>query len=415
MVGMKAERKPSISILHFTCPPIIGGVESVISATARLFADHGHNVRVLAGRGAQFDKRIPVTIIPELDSKNSELTAINKQLDQGEVSPRFHSFAQALLRSLRQNLAEVDLCIVHNAFTLHFNLPLTVALHQLVAEDTMRFVAWCHDLSWTNPLYIPKMRNAEPWSLLKKQLGNVSYVVVSQERQRELAELFQVDREAIHVVLNGVDPARFLKLSSYTLRLVEAHNLFAQDLVLLLPARITARKNMELAIRVVAALKERRVSVKLLITGPPGPHNVRSTDYVNLLLELRKRLGVVDEVVFLYMEKNGRNRVSDRVMSDLFDISDALFFPSTQEGFGIPLLESGLARLPVFCSRIPAFEEVGGDNVNFFSLTDEPDAIAHQLIAFQSGTRPYRLSKRVLREFTWQSIYENNIQPLVSN
>ncbi|MCL5263953.1 MAG: glycosyltransferase family 4 protein [Chloroflexi bacterium] len=406
--------KPSISIMHFTCPPVVGGVESVIAATARLFANHGYHVGILAGRGRQFDKRIPVTILPWLDSKHKALLDINRGLEQGEVSPDFQRYTQALVLSLRQQLARFDVCIVHNAFTLHFNLPLTVALHQLVAEGTTRFVAWCHDLSWGNPLYIPKMREAFPWTLLKQPLEGVRYVVVSQERQREMAELFGLDRSRLHFVPNGVDAPRFLKLSPAALRIVERHGLFDQDLVLLLPARLTARKNVELAIRVVAALKERRVKTKLLVTGPPGPHNVHSVDYVDVLCDLRDQLGVRDNVAFLYQEVDAGG-VPDRVVSDLYAVSDALFFPSSQEGFGIPLLEAGLMRLPVFCSRIPPFLEVEGGDVNYFSRDEDPDAIARRLIALQNDNPSFRLNKRVLREFTWDKVFQDRIEPLLWN
>lgn len=50
--------------------------------------------------------------------------------------------------------------------------------------------------------------------------------------------------------------------------------------------------------------------------------------------------------------------------------SNALFFvfPSSDEGFGIPVLECFSNDLPVICSDIPIFREIGTDNVLFFEL-----------------------------------------------
>jgi hypothetical protein len=42
----------SIALLHYSVPPVVGGVESVLAQHARLIAGAGHAVRALAGRGA---------------------------------------------------------------------------------------------------------------------------------------------------------------------------------------------------------------------------------------------------------------------------------------------------------------------------------------------------------------------------
>jgi len=180
-----------MGILHFTCPPIVGGVELLIRQHAELLLSHGCTVRVLAGRGGQFDRRVAVTLLPTLDSKYPALLAVNDELKAGDVSPRFDALVAELTELLRAALAGLDVCIVHNALSLHFNLPLTAAFRRLIDEgDAPHLVAWCHDLSWTNPLYIPLMREREPWSLLKTRLPGVRYVVVSEDRRQDLLRLW---------------------------------------------------------------------------------------------------------------------------------------------------------------------------------------------------------------------------------
>ena len=50
------------------------------------------------------------------------------------------------------------------------------------------------------------------------------------------------------------------------------------------------------------------------------------------------------------------------------DLADSFLFTSRAEGFGIPILEAGLARLPVFCTDIPPFRESGQGDVTYLSL-----------------------------------------------
>lgn len=410
-------KNPSIAILHYTCPPVVGGVEQLIGIHAGLFAQRGYPVRVVAGKGEPFRTDVPVHRIQPLYSKDPGLLALNEELDRGVVSDRFHGAVDRLEQELRALLAEVEVCVVHNAFTLHFNLPLTAALHRIVRRGGgPRFVAWCHDLSWKNDLYIPKMRETFPWRLLKEPLEGVEYVVVSALRQQELAELFDVPPARLRVIPAGVDTAAQLKLEPETAELVRRLDLLEGDLLVLAPVRITKRKNLEMSLRITHALLQQGVRAKLVVTGPPGPHNVRSGDYVGELRHLRSELGVEKEVILLFEQVGSSGEeypVSDRMMYDLYSLSDLLLFTSAQEGFGIPLLEAGLFKLPVFCSNIPPFREIGLDAVRYFELDEKPASVAGRIRAWMEDDQVYRLRRRVLARFAWESVFSQQIEPLV--
>ena len=44
----------NIAILHYTCPPIVGGVEEIVRQQASLFHRYHHIVKILAGEGNHF-------------------------------------------------------------------------------------------------------------------------------------------------------------------------------------------------------------------------------------------------------------------------------------------------------------------------------------------------------------------------
>ena len=56
----------------------------------------------------------------------------------------------------------------------------------------------------------------------------------------------------------------------------------------------------------------------------------------------------------------------------------AYVFPSIDEGFGIPLIEAMKARVPVLCSDIEIFKEIGDDSVVYFKKQDYND-LSNQL------------------------------------
>jgi glycosyltransferase involved in cell wall biosynthesis len=45
-------------------------------------------------------------------------------------------------------------------------------------------------------------------------------------------------------------------------------------------------------------------------------------------------------------------------------------FPSQDEGFGIPVLEALSFSIPVICSDIDVFKEIGSDYVEYFKVGD---------------------------------------------
>lgn len=409
-----------VGILHYTAPPIVGGVEQLMGIHARLLREDGHDVTLLAGRGRAARGSPGLRLLPLLDSKHPRVLAVGEALARGVVPEELDRLAAELRASLREVVQErgLEALMVHNVLTLHFNLPLTVALHHLLlADEAPLLVGWCHDLAWTNPLYLPVMHPGHPWSLLRSAWPGVRYVVVSEDRRSELTGLTGAPGSRFAVIPAGVDPAAKLALRERSARLLDRFRLLDADPLLLLPVRITRRKNIEYAIRVAGHLRDDfHLTPRLVVTGPPGPHNPRSGDYVDELVRLRRALHLEGEVHFLFEERNARRqplRVTDRLMDQLYRAADLLIFPSSQEGFGIPLLEAGIAGLPVFCADIPPFREIAGDRARFFALDDPPLETAHQIATFLRSDPVYRLRKHTLRHYTWQRIYAERIRPLL--
>jgi glycosyltransferase involved in cell wall biosynthesis len=80
----------------------------------------------------------------------------------------------------------------------------------------------------------------------------------------------------------------------------------------------------------------------------------------------------------------------------------AFIYPSTFEGFGMPVLEAMAAGLNVACSRIPALEEVGGNTVGYFDpLSEEQIRETMRRLASESSAPPASAQMRA-REFSWE-------------
>lgn len=403
-----------LALLHYAAPPVVGGVESVIAHHARLFADAGHHVRIIAGRGASFDPRITFVPLPLADSQHARVLHIKAELDRGVVSSAFTALRDELVAALREALHHVDVVFAHNVCSLHKNLALTAALHQLHAQArTPHLVLWHHDLAWTTPRYRSELHAGYPWDLLRTAWSGAVQVTISEARRSELAALMRLAPEMIHVVPNGLDPAQFYKLEPQTQALLAQTRLLDAALILLLPVRITPRKNIELALRVLAALRADGMDAVLVVTGPLGAHNARNNDYFAHLRALRQQLGLEGAAHFLAELADGF--LPNAVISDLFRLCDALFLPSREEGFGLPVIEAAFDRKPIFCSDIPTLREVGGAFANYFSPSEDPAHIAAQIRERLAHETTYHSAVRARQRYTWHSVYRKHLAPLLAS
>lgn len=401
-----------IVLLHHAAPPVVGGVESVIGHHARLMANDGHEVTIIAGRGAQTDPRVAFVRIPLVDSRHADVLALKADLDAGRLPEGFDSLVERITAKLDKATAGSDWIIAHNVCSLNKNLPLTAALRRLSqSRKRPRLMLWHHDLAWTTPRYRPQLHDGYPWDLLRQDWPEVVQVTISETRRRELANLLGVQSTRIHVVPNGVDLAQFLKLERQTQDFVSRLNLSMAAPLLLLPVRITPRKNIELALRVLAALRTDFPQAVLLITGPLGPHNPANAAYFERLRALRQEHHLQGAAHFL--AELSEAYLPDAVIADLYRLADGLLFPSREEGFGIPILEAGAAGLPIFCADIPPLKELGGRYAHYFSPDADPVKIAQDIAAYYADNATFELRRRVRQEFTWEYVYAKRIEPLL--
>lgn len=396
--------KRRILLLHYTSPTVLGGVERIMRTHAAALRAAGDEVRIVAGRGRPSPAGVPLILIPELDSRHPKVLRDFAALAAGTVTPEHAELVDRIEQALRPHIARADRVAVHNVFTLHKNAALTEALVRLAAVYEDRFIAWTHDLAWTDEQYAAERHAGRPWSLFATAHPGVRYVAVSEKAAAELARLTGLGRRRIVVVPNGVDPVTTLGLSRAGARLADRLGLFAADPLLLLPVRITRRKRIDVAVAALAILRRTHPRAALVVTGGPGAHNPANAAHA---AELSRAAGAGAHLLHAL-----GIRPSDRIVADLYALADALVLPSANEGFGIPILEAGLHRLPIVCSDIPALRAVAGADATYVA----PDAGAPRLaaaIARRLADDPVARLHRRARASAWPRILAEGVLPAI--
>jgi glycosyltransferase involved in cell wall biosynthesis len=407
-----AKAKPTVAILHYSCPPVIGGVEFIMQAHAREFVEAGYKVKLIVGKGGEVDPGATTVVIPEITSDGGPLRKVLAALDRGEVPNSFSDAVKRVEKKLTAAFRGVDVCMMHNVMTMHFNMVLTAALANVMKRSrSTRFVAWTHDLTFTDPVYEPHQHRRYPWSLLLQPQPGCDYCAISGQRQTEMRHLFRIPASRMPVIPDGISIPEYLCLTKKAKRLFYEERLSTVDIVAITPARILRRKNLGVGMEVVAALKKRGKAVRWLITGAPDAHNPQSMKYYRMLVSLRRKLKIQNEVVFL--SERFDDRISHEDLCALYRISDLLMFPSDREGFGLPVLEAGLAGLVVVISDIPALREIAKRDAVYIHLGDSASAVAKNIIAAIKKRPELLFRKKVIQTYAWEVVFEERILPAI--
>jgi len=401
-----------IALLHYSSAPVIGGVEKILQQQCLLCRQHFHSVKIFSGNGGRGTDECEVEFNPLLSSSNKRILKLHKD-PLGKMED-LHFVIDEIYKYLSNALHHYDILIAHNVLTMPYNLPLTHALHRMADLGCLEIVSWNHDSPYFYEDFPEKLQK-QPWDILKKYNPNIHYITISESRKRQFSILYGSNIK-IKVIPNGIDPTQFFRLDPTTEKLIQDTNLMEADLLMAQPCRLHPRKNIELTIRVVKALQEKGIHARLLCTGAFDPHEGDSLSYLFRLKRLTQQLRVEKDVFIIadFFLKNGMKREMSNInIRDLYLISDLVFMPSISEGFGVPLLEAGITKLPIFCSDIPPFHEIGNEYAVYFSLSESPAKIAAKILDYISSYQPYRMFRHIKRQYRWDIIYDQKISPFL--
>lgn len=415
-------KKMKIAFVHYTGPPKEkGGVERVIEAHTRYLIDENHLIHLVYGRGGGFDnERVVEHKLSCLDPSDQRVMEVQEEiLLKKKRTPLFCSLEETIKKSLTRVLEEVDCCVVHNIPSMPFNFAATSAINELAEEARVKFVFWLHDSAIFREDWKPYLGKF-PLTLLNRYTPKVKYVTSSDFRAEQFKNAplsYRIPQ--ITVIYNGVDLIEF-GVPNGIEQLYRDFGMRLDDVILLCPVRITPRKNLEYAIQVThqlnKILKKEKKRAILLIAGPPD-HVARDVggDYFERLQKLARKLGTEDEILFCHERVHVKRAydIDGKILAwsigDLYRIADIIFVPSTEEGFGLPVLEAGAARKPLFCSSIPPFKEMVRHGVEAFVFDPHGDVkgVARKIYEYLAHDYAASNFKNVLKRFTWRMIIED--------
>ncbi|MFQ5711267.1 MAG: glycosyltransferase family 4 protein [Candidatus Geothermarchaeales archaeon] len=414
-----------VGMLHYTAPKgVIAGVEIVMDYHARFLTEEEYEVHMIFGRGGGLEYRGVVEHeIPLLSATHPRVKEAQGDALRGKSTPKFEALKEEIKKDLLNPLSEVDVCIVHNIPSMPFNFAATAAINEIATENKAKMIYWVHDSALLRDEWKDRMGKF-PLTLMHHKAPSIRYVTVTKARAQQLANLPEPYAiRDIQVIPNGISVEEYLKIDETTKDLMKKLGLTFEDFIIVTPVRVLPRKNIDLAFMVVDRLKHlmgAKPPIKLVITGPPEEQTDVDIKYLEYLKGMIEKLALRENVIFCHeiitrRRKYEKGRIVKWSVADAFNIADLVFVPSKEEGFGLPIIEAGAARKPVFCSRIPPFQELIRDDVEgyMFNLDDDPMHIAFRIHRLIMDDRVGNNFNNVMERFSWETIIKKMLIPLL--
>ena len=415
-------KKPRIAVMHFSGPPTISGVDVIIRDHARLFRLYNYKVDIVVGSGRQFRKDIPVHVFRQMSASNPHVLKVRQELEKGVVSRRFYQLEKSLYTKIKRYLLSNDIrvVIVHNIMTRHYNLALTSVIVKLMRDlPQVKFIAWIHDTAFFDDpnFHLDKKLTVHfPWNLLVTSHKEMTYVCVSEFLKQNLTRALRPVPPEIFMVPNGLDIPKFLGLSPVMRQFYDYIDGLNSDLIGIIPVRAVARKKIEYGIEIARCMVEKGINFKLILTANLDKKRAENFAYFEKLRSMVRDLHLEKHVFFLeqFFRENLTEKPDARIpMPEAYLMSDFLLLTSSIEGFGLPLLEAGLIRCPIFASDIPPFREIGTTNINYFSREEKPEEVADFILSEMKQLPQAYFYRKVLNHYSLRMIVKKQIVPLL--
>lgn len=248
-----------------------------------------------------------------------------------------------------------------------------------------------HDLNFLHhPEFVPPVVRRYYDRFFPKFARNASRLAtVSDYSRQDIIRSFQVDSDKVDVVFSGNNPA-YKPLTKEQQNQVRMKYTGGDDYFLFV-GLIHKRKNLDNIFRAFDMFKDRYAcSTKLVVVGEK---KWWAGEIEDTYLKMRHR----DEVLLL-----GRQPLD--VVCELTASSIAMVYTSLFEGFGLPIVDSFNAHIPIITSNVTAMPEIAGDAAILVDPSS-PDQLVDAMGCLQQDEclRNALIEKAIARKglFTW--------------
>ena len=255
--------------------------------------------------------------------------------------------------------ADLNLFLTYRIPRVTFKAPLISAIHDIILLKS--------DVE-------SKCAKEEHEAILRYTISkSYQLLTVSESAKSDIVDYFNINPDNVHIVHNGIDYHQFGEELSPERRLYISNKYNLPDKFILYFGGYRAHKNIERLIEAYSLLSPTiRKDLKLVITN-------RNQKLQKLAADLK----ISEDVIFTAF-------IDESDKCAIYKSAFMVYYASLYEGFGVPILEAQMSKVPVITSNTSSLPEASGgfaELVNPYSV-DEIYCAMMELIS-DSAKRNY--------------------------
>ncbi|MBU1027277.1 MAG: glycosyltransferase family 4 protein [Candidatus Margulisbacteria bacterium] len=345
-----------IAMLHWGFPPIIGGVETHLVFLMPQLVKMGNKVSLLTGSAEGYDEEYNFHGVKIQRSKFFDLNWLFKSNFQ-EVDDNVSDITFDFL-----DKAKPDVIHAHNMH--YFSRYHVRILEQYALTRKIPLVLTAHN-TWRDKLFLD----------LTCKIAWDKIIAISHYIKRDLSAVGVPD-EKIAVVHHGIDNKIFSQGKPSAALLRKHKQLKHKGPIILSPARMGIAKGCDITIEAFRLVKDKFPKAFLVMSGSGNiiDWGLTQNKDIAYFVTLIKHLDLEDSIYI--------NSYSLEEMPQLYRAADVILYPSSsEEPFGLAMLEAMASAKPIIVSESGAMPEIIQNDVNGYVVPkNNHEALAEKMI-----------------------------------
>jgi len=267
-----------------------------------------------------------------------------------EITRQIHELRGYLKDRLYEFIKKYDLelLIAENALSIPLNIPLGLALAELIAETGIPVIGHHHDFFWERKRFLVNCIGDYLEMAFPPRLPSLHHVVINSLAATEMGKRRGINVSVIPNVMDFDNPPDPSGSDEYTASLRADLGVDPDEYFFLQPTRPLQRKGIEYAIELIRRLE---ADARLVISHAGGDEGSEYVEHVRILARLMNvHVNFISDIIGTERStsKDGRKIYA---LGDVYPYADLVTFPSLLEGFGNAFLEAVYYRRPIFLNN----------------------------------------------------------------
>lgn len=346
----------------------------IASEQIKMLIRHGYKPVVIVQDSFEPKKAFA---LPEVELRRTPNVPCHNEIKKDET---FDADVDSVERALDEALKDIDVVLDHDVIYQNAALKYNFAARRIAKKyPKIKWLHWIH--SATSPVTLDALRpifTDAYLDLVKTPFPNSLYIFFNHYSIPRIAKDFGIAEELVKIVHHPSDLSEVLGLTPDVAKFADDKKIFEADSVCVYPARLDRGKNVEVAIKTMACLKDFDLKPKMIVVD----FHSTGGDKVTYRDDL-KNVGIdyglsADELIFTseYQDKWTVEVPYPDTMA-IMRLGNTFIMPSRSESYSLILQEAGILKTVCVANQdFPPFRDIFGPNLIYRKYSSNIDVLS---------------------------------------